>query len=332
MKAKSSGGHLVKTGGLRFTEGRLGLIIALVVLVVAFSFLSDYFLTWLNFTQLLLAVAINGILASGMTLVVVSKGIDLSVGSVVAFGSTVLGYLMSKDYSLMSVAMLLCVFIGVGAGLINGLCITKLRISPLITTLATMTAFRAAAMLFSDGVAFGIKGSTPAFPDFGFWGRGTLLSIPAPVWLMILVSVLVYLLLNRTIFGRKVYAIGGNEEAAHVSGINVNRTKMIIYTINGLICGFAGIILASRLAAGVPSAAIGYELTAVSAVVLGGTSLDGGKGRIFDTFLAVIVLGVLANGFVLLGLPRNWEDFARGCILIIAVGIDQFRQRRTSNE
>jgi ribose transport system permease protein len=313
-----------RAGNLR---DRLGLLISIALLVVIFSVLSPHFVSWDNLSNLLLSSALIAIVASGMTFTIIGGGLDLSVGSNIALTGVVVGSML---YSGMPQWLAIVVGLAIGAalGAFNGISVAKMKINPLITTLATMTIIRGLAYLYSKGLSFGIYGTKPVFPDFGFWGRGFLLGIPFPVWLMVIVIVLVYILLNKTIFGREIYAIGGNEEAARVCGIHIERAKIIVYLLMGLIASFAGIVLASRLTAGVPSAGSGYELNAIAAVVLGGASLSGGKGKLEDTILAVLILGILGNGFVLMGLSSFLQDVARGVVLLLSVGIDQLRERR----
>jgi len=184
------------------------------------------------------------------------------------------------------------------------------------------------AFIYSNGISFGIYNTKPEFPDFGFWGRGNILNIPIPVVLLFIVMLITFFILSKTVFGRELYAVGGNEEAAKVSGIKNAKVKALTYLISGGLAAFAGIVLASRLTAGVPTAGTGYEMNAVAAVVLGGASLSGGKGKIENTLLAVLVLGVLSNGFVLMGLSTFTQDVARGIILLLSVAIDEARKRR----
>jgi len=326
-----SGATNIKGQKKNILGGRLGLLIILVALIIIFTVLSKYFMTWDNISQLLLSISIIGIISIGMTCVIIGGGLDLSVSANVALTATMVGYILHNSVSLKQQGIAFVVGLGIGAviGLMNGLLITRLKINPLITTLATMVIVRGIAFLFSKGLTFGIFGSTPQFPNFGFWGRGYILTIPIPVILMIIVLLIVFVILHYTILGREIYIVGGNEEAATVSGINVNKVKIMMYLFSGVLSAFAGIILASRLAAGIPSSGQGYELSAIAAVVLGGASLKGGNGRVLDTMLAVLVIGILANGFVLMGLNTFLQDVTRGLILLISVGIDQFRQRRT---
>lgn len=307
---------------------RIGLIVSLAILVVLFATISPYFFNINNFSNMLMSISLIGIVSTGMTLVIIGGGFDLSVGSNMALTGVIVGSMLHSGYSQWA-AIPVGLAIGVALGLVNGFSIAKLKINPFITTLSTMIIVRGAAFIYSNGTSFGIYGTKPAFPDFGFWGRGNVASIPVPIILMCIVAIVGQVVLRRSVFGREIYAVGGNEEAATISGINKDRILMSIYVISGVLASFAGIILSSRLTAGVPSAGNGYEMNAVAAVVLGGASLKGGAGKISDTLLAVLVLGVLGNGFVLLGLSSFWQDVARGLILMLSVGLDQFRSKRS---
>jgi len=306
---------------------KLGLFVSLVLLVTIFSIMTPAFLTKSNLTNIALNSSLIGIVASGMTVVIISGGFDLSVGSNVALTGVVVASLLKNGVpQLPAVLAGLCV--GVLIGVINGLSITKLRINPFITTLAMMTIVRAVAQIYTGGVSYGIFDTRPVFPDFGFLGRGILFQIPVLVWLLILFAIVVYILLNKTVLGREIYAIGGNEEAAKVSGINIEKRKLTVYIMVAVITSFVGVLLASRLASGSPHVGQGYEFQAITAVILGGASLSGGKGKLENTILAVIVIGILDNGITLLGLSVYHQNFARGVLLLISVGIDQLRRMR----
>jgi ribose transport system permease protein len=278
---------------------------------------------------MLLSIALLGITASGMTIVIICGGVDLSIGSNIALTGVIVGSLLHSGQPQV-VAILVGLGVGLLIGLLNGVSVSVFNITPLIATLASMIIVKGAAFLYSGGISFGIYGTVPVFPDFGFWGRGNIFGVPTPVVLLLMVMLITFFVLSKTVFGRELYAVGGNEEAAKVSGIKSTQIKAITYIISGLLGAFAGIILASRLTAGVPTAGTGYEMNAVAAVVLGGASLNGGKGKIENTLLAVLVLGILSNGFVLLGFSTFLQDVARGIILLLAVGIDEARNRRSA--
>ncbi len=308
---------------------RIGLIVSLLLLVILFAVISPYFFSFSNFSNMLMSISLIGIVSTGMTLVIIGGGFDLSVGSNMALTGVIVGSMLHAGFSqFLSIPVGLAT--GLCIGLLNGFSIAKIKINPFITTLSMMIIIRGAAFIYSKGVSFGIYDTVPTFPDFGFWGRGSILGIPVPILLMCIVAVAGQIVLSRSVFGREIYAVGGNEEAAVVSGINRDRIIITVYALSGVLASFAGIVLASRLTAGVPSAGTGYEMNAVAAVVLGGASLKGGEGRVTDTLLAVLVIGVLGNGFVLLGLSSFWQDVARGVILMLSVGLDQYRSRRSA--
>ncbi len=314
---------------LNSIKERMGLLVSLLLLVLVFSRISPFFLTADNISNMLLSIALIGIVASGMTSVIIGGGVDLSVGSNMALTGVVVASLLHSGVP-QGVAVLAGLAIGLVIGLLNGISITIFKITPMIATLAMMIIVKGLAYIYSGGTSFGIYETTPYFPSFGFWGRGTPFGIPFPVIILFVIGLITYFVLNKTTFGRNIYAVGGNEVAAKVSGINTVRISILTYVICGLLAAFSGIILDSRLAAGVPTAGTGYELNAIAAVILGGASLNGGKGRIEDTLLAVLVLGVLGNGFVLMGYSSFLQDVARGVILLISVGIDQLKYRGKS--
>lgn len=308
---------------------RLGLLVSLVLLVIIFSNVSRFFFTLDNISNMLLSIALIGITASGMTIVIICGGVDLSISSNIALTGVIVGSILHAGNPQWA-GILAGLGVGILIGFLNGVSVSLFNITPLIATLASMIIVKGLAFIYSHGTSFGIYGTVPAFPDFGFWGRGIMFGIPTPVILLFFVMLITFFVLRKTVFGRELYAVGGNEEAARVSGIKIKQLKAVTYIISGVLSAFAGIILASRLTAGVPTAGTGYEMNAVAAVVLGGASLNGGKGKIEDTFLAVLVLGVLSNGFVLLGYSTFLQDVARGIILLLSVGIDEMRNRRAS--
>ncbi|MDR1901685.1 MAG: ABC transporter permease [Treponema sp.] len=316
----------IKRKNLDGVMERLGLIVSLVLLVIIFSSVSRFFLTWDNISNMLLSIALLGITASGMTIVIICGGVDLSIGSNIALTGVIVGSILHGGQP-QWVGILAGLGVGILIGILNGASISIFNITPLIATLASMIIVKGAAFLYSGGISFGIYNTVPVFPDFGFWGRGNIFNIPTPVILLFIVMAITFFILSKTVFGRELYAVGGNEEAAKVSGIKTTKIKALTYLISGGLGAFAGIILASRLTAGVPTAGTGYEMNAVAAVVLGGASLNGGKGKIENTLLAVLVLGVLSNGFVLMGFSTFLQDVARGIILLLSVGIDEARNR-----
>ena len=281
---------------------------------------SGTFLSGRNLVFVLLQISVNTILASGMTMVILSKGIDLSVGSVVALSGVVGADLVAQGWP---VPLAAAVAIGIGAlvGLVNGASIVYLRVAPFIATLAMMTAARGLAYLYTDGVSVG------NLPEaFTVWGNGRIGPVPIPVLVAAVVVGGTAILLGRTVFGRRLYALGGNEEAARLAGVRVGRAKIVIYTLMGALAALGGILLAARLGAGDPKAGQLFELTAIAAVVVGGTSLAGGRGGVWGTVLGALIIGVLDNGLVLMDVSAFWQMVVKGLVILGAVALDRGRR------
>lgn len=298
-----------------------GSLLGLIGICIVLGFLSDYFLTISNLTNVIRQVSINAILATGMTLVIITGGIDLSVGSLVAFtGCSALMAmgLPGSDFTGILVGLLA----GAAAGGINGILVSYGRVPPFITTLAMLIMARGAALAMTSG--------QPIVRSSGFYlflGEGLLGPIPVPILIMVLVLLACHFILSKTPMGSSIYAIGGNEEAARLSGIKISRIKVIVYVISGLCSTIAGIVLAARLSSAQPNTGVGFELDAIAAVVLGGTSLMGGKGGIWGTLVGAFIIGVLNNGFNLLNVSPYYQLIAKGAIIIIAVLVDQILKR-----
>ncbi|MDN6159753.1 MAG: ribose ABC transporter permease [Staphylococcus equorum] len=293
--------------------------IGLILLVIIISALNSAFLEPSNLFNLLRQVSINGLIAFGMTFVILTGGIDLSVGSTLALSSAMVAILMVSGVDSMIALLLGCIF-GAVLGAINGLLITLGKMAPFIATLATMTVFRGLTLVITDGNPITNLNGSYAFQLFG---RGYFLGIPVPAVTMFVTFIILYILLHKTVFGRQTYAMGGNEKAAFISGIKVNKLKIMIYSLAGLMSAMAGAILTSRLNSAQPTAGMSYELDAIAAVVLGGTSLTGGKGRILGTLIGVLIIGVLNNGLNLLGVSSFYQQVVKGVVIIIAVLIDR---------
>lgn len=294
-------------------------IVGLTLLVVVITIMNQQFLSPDNLLNLLRQVSINGLIAFGMTFVILTGGIDLSVGSILAFSSAMTALIITSGIDPMF-AMLLGCLVGLLAGAVNGLLVTAGGMAPFIATLATMTIYRGATLVVTDGNPITGLGDSLMFQLFG---KGYFFGIPVPAVTMIVTFVILYIILNKTVFGRETYAIGGNETAAALSGIKVNRRKIMIYALSGLMSALAGIILASRLDSAQPTAGETYELDAIAAVVLGGTSLMGGKGRIVGTLIGVLIIGVLNNGLNLVGVSSFYQQIIKGLVIVIAVLIDR---------
>ncbi|OAH54790.1 MULTISPECIES: hypothetical protein [Bacillaceae] len=297
-----------------------GILLALLGMAVALTILSPNFLTSANMLNLFKQVSINAVLAIGMTFVILTKGIDLSVGSILAFSGIITASLVVGN----DTNLLLGIVAGLGAGLflgaVNGIIIAKWKVTPFIATLGMMAIARGLTYIYSEGQP--ISGLSDAFLVIG---TGGFLGIPISVWIVLVVFIICTLLLYHTKFGRYVYAVGGNENAARTSGLNVDRTLMSVYCISGLLAGLAGVLLTSRISSGLPQSGISYELDAIAAVVIGGTSLMGGRGRLWGTLVGALIIGVLNNGLDLLAVSSYWQQVIKGTIIIIAVLVDRKR-------
>lgn len=298
----------------------LGPLLGLVILCVVLTGLSDRFLTMDNLLNVTRQVSINAVISVGMTLVILTGGIDLSVGSILAFAGSITAGLLSGGQSLIP-AIIIGVVAGAFIGMINGALITRAGIPPFIATLGTMTAARGFTLVYTDGRP--ITGMEEAFR---FLGGGYIAGIPVPVIIMAIIFLLAHIMLTRTKFGRYVYAIGGNEEAARLSGIGTKKVLLSVYTLAGLLAGFSGVIMASRLNSAQPTAGAGFELDAIAAVVLGGTSLSGGVGTVGGTLIGAMIIGVLDNGLNLLNVSSFYQQVAKGVVILLAVYVDKKRK------
>ncbi|SDC18191.1 MULTISPECIES: ABC transporter permease [unclassified Candidatus Frackibacter] len=294
--------------------------IGLIVLVIALSLASDYFLTAHNLLNVTRQVSINAILAVGMTFVILTGGIDLSVGSVLALSSAITAGLLASGTGIF-LAILAGILVGTVLGLVNGLMVAKAKMPAFIVTLGMMTIARGLTLIYSDGRP--ISGFNEVFR---FIGAGYLGPIPMPVVIMVIILVVCYIVLKKIPFGRYVYAIGGNEKASKLSGINTDTVKTSVYMISGFLAAVSGVILAARLNSAQPTAGTSYELDAIAAVVLGGTSLSGGQGGIIGTIIGALIIGVLNNGLNLLNVSSFYQLVAKGAVILIAVFLDRRSQ------
>jgi ribose transport system permease protein len=290
-------------------------------MIVAFTLLSPYFLQLNNMMNIARSISINGIAAAGETMVLISGGLDLSVASVMAASGMIVSSLIMNAGWAVGPARVAAMGFGLLVGLSNGLIITKARINPLITTLATGFIIRGAGYVASNGRTLGVIKE-----GYSELGRGRLLdAVPFPVIGLMLVYLLVYFVMQYTRLGHYIYAIGGNPVACRVSGINVDRWRISIYALCGMIAGTAGVLLSSLTGSGIPNAAIGSELVIIAGVILGGVSLSGGIGRVEGTLLGVLILGTLTNGLIMLNVQSYWQIIAQGGVLLTAVLIDTWR-------
>ncbi|MFJ2671822.1 substrate-binding domain-containing protein [Streptomyces sp. NPDC087525] len=324
LKNTTDGGSGGGGGGARAVRRLLldnGALSALVVLVVAMSLLSGDFLTTQNLLNVGVQAAVTAILAFGVTFVIVTAGIDLSVGSVAALSATVLAWSATSEGVPVWLAVVLAVGTGIACGLVNGALVSYGKLPPFIATLAMLSVGRGLSLVISQGSPIAFPGSVSRIGDtLGGW-------LPVPVLVMVAMGLVTALILARTYLGRSMYAIGGNEEAARLSGLRVKRQKVAVYALSGLFAAVAGIVLASRLSSAQPQAAQGYELDAIAAVVIGGASLSGGVGKASGTLIGALILAVLRNGLNLLSVSAFWQQVVIGVVIALAVLLDTARSR-----
>lgn len=307
-------------------------LIALAALVLAMSLLSNRFLTSENGWNILRQISVNLCLSLGMTLVILAGGIDLSVGAILALSGAVAAGLLKNGivFSSLGVRLEFTVFgaivagllVGAIAGACNGIGITRFRLPPFVATLGMFSIARGMTMLWAGG--FPITGLGAGF---GYMGTGVFLGIPMPVWISCALVVCAVILTRRTRFGRYIYAVGGSERAALLTGLPVNQVKLGVYTLGGLLAATAGLIVTARLDSAQPNAGLGYELDSIAAVVIGGSSLSGGRGSVFGTILGCLIIGVVNNGLFLLDVSPFWQQVVKGFVILAAVAIDKMNGR-----
>ena len=318
---------------------KLRAFIALIFIFTFFAFTADAFLSSTNLIILTKHVAINAILAIGMTFVILTAGIDLSVGSIVGLCGMISGLLIDKGlvleffnmviYFEIWVIVLISVAVGFIFGCINGFIITRFSVAPFIATLGMLYVARGFALLINDGATFPNLIGKDELNNTGFplIGSGTFLSLPYTIWVMFILALLAVFLTTRTKFGRHMYAIGGNTKAANLSGVNVSGVTLLTYGISGFCAGVVGVIVTSQLISSHPATGTTWELNAIAAVVLGGTSLMGGRGSVGGTIIGAFVIGVLSNGMILEGVSSFWQRVIMGTIIVLAVMIDQLQTK-----
>lgn len=294
----------------------------LVIFLIAMAFLSDRFFTFKNLTNVGRQISLNAILALGMTLVIISGGIDLSVGGVCALGCCVCAKILnSTGSSLLAIAVVL--LIGLAVGAFNGFVFSKTGIAPFIVTLSTVSIIRGITLVMTNASPMPISNAA-----FKFIGQGTLLGIPFPIYITLILAIITAFVMNKTVFGRYVYAIGGNERSAVVAGIQVKKVKISVYMVSGFLAAFTAIIYTSRLSSGVPSLGDGFEMDAITAAVIGGASLAGGQGHIWGTMIGAVIIGILNNALNLLNINSYFQDIVKGVVVLLAVLFDFFIQSR----
>lgn len=309
-----------------------GVFIALAILVVIISAISPEFRQPGNFLNLLRQASFNGLIAFGMTCVILSGGIDLSVGSTFALSAIVCAEMIGHGVPVI-VAVPVALLVGVALGLISGLLVTKGRLQPFIATLITMTAYRGLAMIITDGKPISrLAESSGDSVLFKAMGKGNFIftfapdfKIPIPIIILVVVFGIMYFMLKHTTFGRRLYATGSNAKCAALSGVNIDRVKMSVYAISGFLSAMAGLIMISRVDSAQPIMGSGYELDAIAAVALGGTSMNGGRGRIAGTIAGVLIIAVLNNGLNILGVTSYYQSVVKAMVILVAVLADRKR-------
>ena len=305
-----------------------GIFLAFLLLSFILSVSNEYFLTSGNISNILLQTSINGVLAIGMTFVILTRGIDLSVGSVVALAGIVSGSLATTSQTAgalgapypVYVALPVGILVGLACGTIVGIIVSRFAVPAFVATLGMLSAARGMTLIYGGGKP--VPGLTPAFR----WiGTGNIIGVPMPVVILAIVFIVSWWVLNRTRFGRYIYAVGGNPHAAKTSGINVTRIRFIVYTISGALAGLAGMLLSARTGSALPQAGVAYELDAIAAVVIGGTSLSGGVGRVTGTLIGALIIGVMNNGLDLLGIESYYQQVIKGALIVGAVMLDRKR-------
>ncbi len=304
---------------------------ALIVLAVGFSMASPYFRTFDNLVGILLATAVNGVLALGVTFVIITGGIDLSVGTVMTFSAVMTGVLITNWHLPIPIGILGGILAGSTAGLVNGLMISRMKIPPFIATLGMLYATKGLSLVISELKPIYFN-DTPAFREMAMGSIfGKIIpgfNIPNAVLVLFGAAIIASLILSRTILGRYTYALGSNEEATRLSGVNVASWKTAVYTLCGFFAGLAGVLISARLNSAQPALGAGYELDAIAAVVIGGTSLSGGEGSILGTVIGAFVISILTNGLRILSVPQEWQMVVTGGIVVMAVYLDILRRKR----
>ncbi|AGB47573.1 permease component of ribose/xylose/arabinose/galactoside ABC-type transporters [Mesorhizobium australicum WSM2073] len=325
-------------GSALLTLMKLRTFIALIAVLVFFSIAAPNFLSAANLILMAKHVALNAFLAMGMTFVIITGGIDLSVGSIVGLCGMVAGYLVLNGidlqigytiyFNVVEIA-LITLLVGIAIGAVNGLLITRLNVAPFIATLGVLYVARGFALLSSDGRTFPNLVGKPELgtTGFGFLGAGRLLGLPVSIWILIVVALGAAYLARYTPLGRHIFAVGGNERAARISGVGVNMVKMFVYMFSGFCAAIVGLIISSELMASHPATGESFELNAIAAAVLGGTSMSGGRGTIGGTIVGAFVIGILSDGLVMMGVSSFWQMVIKGLVIIVAVVVDQAQRR-----
>lgn len=315
-----------KSGFIKYFKDNIGIIIALIamcIFLVIFPVTRNTFMTQKNIFNILRQNSTNLFLATGMSMVIILGGIDLSVGSVIALSGCIAAGCVVKLGLPEVVGFAAALLVGAAVGMFNGLVISKTDIPPFIVTLASMNITKGIVLVYTEGAP--IRCMTDAFK---FPGAGYIGPVPMAVILMVIIYIIAALIMNKTQLGRHMYAVGGNPQAAKFSGIHVSKVKFLIYTYTGIMAGLAGIVTASRMYSGQPTSGNGAEMDAIASVVIGGTSMSGGSGRLGGTLIGVLIIGVLNNGLNLMGVNSNWQYIVKGLVILLAVYVDFIRNRK----
>jgi ribose transport system permease protein len=327
-KTKTTGNGTGKALRRIFQSREMGVFIALVVLTIAMSLLSPYFWSSQNIFNVLRGMSTIGIIAIGQTMIIITAGIDLSVGSILAASSIITARLMFLEVVPPWIAVLIGLGAGTLLGLTNGLVITKLRVNPFITTLGMLSIARGLTYQGASGLQGTVASNVPMRDEaVNFLGAGYIGPVPFPVIEMFILVIVFSLFLRYGVLGRQVYATGSNEQAARLSGVPVDRVKIFVYAITGTLCALAGIMTGGLLSTAATNAGVGMELAVIAAVVIGGASLMGGEGTIIGSIIGAAIMAILRNAFVLLHLPISMQTITIGAVIILAVAADQLRRR-----
>lgn len=306
---------------------KYGSLIALILLILVIGCISPEFRTLNNFLSLMRQSSINGLIAFGMTMVILTGGIDLAVGSILGLTASLCAGMITRMGVPVPLAMLLTLIAGIAFGGISGLLITKGRLQPFIATLVTTTAYRGLTLIYTNGrpISNLSRSEYALSGTLVFFGRGNIAGIPFPIIIFLIVFAIFFAVLNKTTMGRKVYAVGSNYKCAQLAGISITKVKMAVYCTSGLMAALSGLILLSRLNSAQPTLGTGYEMDAIAAAALGGTSMSGGRGKVTGTLIGILVIAVLNNGLNILGVSSYYQDVVKAIVILIAVLLDKNR-------
>ncbi|GMQ61827.1 ABC transporter permease [Vallitalea maricola] len=312
----------LKTLREKIPSDRIGLLIALIVMIAVFSLFNKHFFSYKNMINILIAASLTGLVAVGETYLVIAGLVDLSAGSVAAFGSVLAAVVLSSTGNVF-VTVVIVILAGILIGIFNAVTVNSLKLEPFIATLASMSIVRGLAYIICNGKPVFITNNS-----FLKLGSQRIFGIPVPVIILIISFIIFGVILSKTRFGRSIYVVGGNKEAARLAGLNPKRITLILYMVNGALAALGGALLAARMNSGQPAASVGLEFDAITAAVLGGTAFSGGVGTIFGTVLGVFILQGFNTGLIMLNVPTFWQYVARGLLLLIALTFDFLRKRR----